>query len=159
MNLWDKIKLKWLSTRMGKWCKEYIGWDDYLAFFILLLGVLGYIVGLTPNMSGWGAFYFDIRSELIGIGVSVLIIANAGQWISREQEKKRLILQMGSPDNAFALEATRQLEDWGWLLDGSLIGANLYRADLRKANLYRANMSRAELAKADLRGHSWVMPT
>ena len=97
-------------------------------------------------------WYTDLRSELIGIGASVLIIANAGEYISTLQEKKRLILQMGSPNNAFAIEAARQLASKGWFFDGSLGGANLIEADLGGADLRGANLHGADLRNADLRG-------
>jgi len=93
---WDEFKQKWLATRMGSRLQNvwsYVGWDDYFAFFILAVGGLGYL-------TEWGEFYMDIRSELIGIGLSVLLIANAGEAILSGQEKKQLILQMGSPDKA-----------------------------------------------------------
>lgn len=144
-----------MANSIRKWLKNiwsYVGWDDYLAGFILLVGVLGFIDGPMPYVPGWDMFYEGIRYELIGIGVSVLIIANAGEVVSRGQEKKRLILQMGSPDNAFAVEAARQIRSKGWLVDGSLRGAYLIRANLSGARLTEANLSGAALIRADLRG-------
>jgi len=107
---WDKFKRKWLATRMGKCLRNiwsYAGWDDGFALVLLAIGGLGYAGGLIPGLPEWGEFYIDIRSELIGIGFSVLLIANAGEWILRKQEKKRLILQMGSLSNALAVDAAR----------------------------------------------------
>jgi len=157
---WDRFKQKWLATCIGKCLRNiwsYAGWDDGFALVLLAIGGLGYAGGLIPSLPEWGEFYIDIRSELIGIGFSVLLIANAGEWILRKQEKKRLILQMGSPDNAFAREAVRQLRARGWLRDGSLIGVNLSYADLSGVDLWAANLNRVDLWAANLSGANlWV---
>jgi hypothetical protein len=52
-------------------------------------------------------FYHDIKSELVGLGITVLIIGNVDQYIWTQLEKKRLILQMGRPDLGFTVEAAR----------------------------------------------------
>ena len=132
--------------------KSYIGWEDYLGGAILLLGVLGLINGPIPHIPWLTNAYQRISPELIGIGITVLIIDNANEAIKRREEKKRLILQMGSPDNAFAIESARQLRERKWLYDGSLHGANLEDADLRKADLRKANLEDAKVMGADLRG-------
>ena len=79
-----------------KWrrLKSYIGWEDYLGFAIFLIGVLGYFVLPIPFFPGLTMVYTEIREELIGIGIVVLIIDNANESIKRREEKKRLILQM-----------------------------------------------------------------
>jgi len=152
---WRNFKKKWLSTRLGKWLKEvwtYVGWDDYLAFSIFVIGALGFMDGPFPYLPGWDMFYEGIRSELIGIGFSVLIITNAGEYISRGQERKRLILQMGSPDNAFAIEAVRQLRARKWLYDSIFRGVNFRAANLQNANLFGANLEDAHMFLANLQG-------
>jgi len=118
----------------------------------MLIGFLGYFDGPIPYIPKLDEIYVDNRSEFIGIGFGVLIIANAGEFISRQQEKGRLILQMGSPDNAFAIEAARQLSSKGWLYDGSLRGAVLTGADLNGAKLFEANLTGANLCEANLKG-------
>lgn len=118
---------------------SYIGGEDFLGVAILLLGLLGYF------QPGTSTLLADLAATLIGIGITVLIIDNAGEVIKRREEKKRLILQMGSPDNAFAVEAVRQLKERGWLVDGSL-----HRAELRFANLSNVDLSGADLREVDL---------
>jgi len=61
-----------------------------------------------------------LSNELIGIGITVLIIDNANELMKRREENRRLIPQMGSPDNAFVVEAVRQLRKRDWLKDGSI---------------------------------------
>lgn len=144
-----------MANRIEKWLKNvwsYVGWDDYLALSLMLIGLLGYFDGPIPYMPKLDEIYIDNRSELIGMGFGVLIIANAGEVVSRWQEKKRLILQMGSPDNAFAREAVRQLRSKNCLTDGSLKGADLSEADLTNAYLVKVNLIKANLSAATLRG-------
>lgn len=152
-NLFERLKMQlnnWRESRelnLKMWRNSrpnFFGADDKFAFLVLILGLIGYFGCPIP---GW---YKDIRSELIGIGVSVLIITNAGEYESTLQEKRRLILQMGSPDNAFAIEAVRQLRVRGWLYDGSLSGADLLHANLRGAFLLEADLSYADLSYARL---------
>jgi hypothetical protein len=78
----------------------------------------------------------------------------AAKELAIEQEKERLILQMGSPDNAFAVEAARILKarGWGFKDDTTLHGANLRRANLQGARLFEANLRGAYLFEANLRG-------
>jgi hypothetical protein len=101
------IKYRW------ELIKSFVGWEDYLGFAILVIGILGFIIDNIPYIN-------ELRAELVGIGITVLIIDNANEAIKRREEKKRLILQMGSPDNAFAIEAVRQIRARGWILDGAL---------------------------------------
>jgi hypothetical protein len=170
----------WLKYDAPKWLKtvwSYLGLDDLIAVILLLLGILGYVRGPIPYIPGWNEFYNDIKSELVGIGVTVLILGNADQYIRTQMEKRRLILQMGSPNNAFAREAVRQLRSRGWLSDGTtsdvylffanlsgaylgdaelcgafLRSANLSGADLQDVNLSRANLIWADLSGAELSG-------
>jgi uncharacterized protein YjbI with pentapeptide repeats len=84
-------------------------------------------------------------------------------------EKRRLVRQIGSPDNAVAVEAARMLRARGWgfgeditlhkadlrganLRGANLIGANLHEADLKEARLQLAFLVGAALQRADLRG-------
>lgn len=155
-----KEKLQfWLEYDAPKWLKtvwSYIGLDDLIAVILLLLGILGYVRGPIPYIPGWHEFYSDIKSELVGLGITVLILGNADQYIRTQMEKRRLILQMGSPDNAFAVEAARQLKARDWLYDGTisrvrLENANLSGVDLRSADLIMADFRHADLSGADLK--------
>ncbi len=140
----ERLKRRW------KLIWSYIGWEDYLGIVILVLGIAGYLLEPIMNESRFTNFYLDIRPELIGIGVTVLIIDNANEAIKRREEKKRLILQLGSPDNSFAIEALRQIQEREWLEDGSLRGALLIGANLQKASLWRADFRGAHFEYADL---------
>ena len=72
--------------------------DDWITLGISIAGLLYYLFrNLMVNCPGWLTFYENIHAELIGIGVTVLILGNVNQYIQIRQEKRRLILQMGSP--------------------------------------------------------------
>jgi hypothetical protein len=137
---------KFLNTRLGKTLKEYFGLEDAISLLALLTGLLYYS---CPSPS---AFYSDIHTDLITIGITVLLLGNASENAAVQAEKRRLILQMGSTDNSFAIEATRQIYQRGWLVDGTLRKARLNLANLANANLSDAYMDRASFFLAKLEG-------
>ncbi|MFH1486658.1 MAG: pentapeptide repeat-containing protein [Chloroflexota bacterium] len=158
-----------------------------LLVLALLVGVVGFL-----NQHGFlylgeaighflQDFYANLSTELASIAITVLVIDVYYQHRETEREKRDLILQMGSPDNAFAREAIRKLRVRGWLEDGSLVGAyldganltgawlggaNLFKADLLAVNLDNAYLERAvlsgaymtgaKLSKADLNGANLI---
>lgn len=102
----------------------------------------------------WIDFWQGISTEMYGavvtgvtLGMVVLVFQ---QYSAIQNRKAELILQMGSPDNGFALEAARQLDAEGWLEDGTLRGAYLVGADLRGINLFAADLANSNLAEVDL---------
>lgn len=145
---WNKFK----KTKFYRIFKEYVGADDWIALVILCFGISYYLLkGCLENYPGLLTFYENIHAELIGIGVTVLILGNANQAIRIKQEKRRLILQMGSPDNAFVKEAVRQLRERGWLFDGTVRGVYLRKANLQGVNLVQSNLKGADLYLANLK--------
>jgi hypothetical protein len=94
----------------------------------------------------------NLGTELAGIALTILVIDALNARRTTDEEKKRLILQMGSPENGFAVEAVRMLRVRGWLEDGSLAGAHLWTANLAGADLSQASLPTAKLMKANLRG-------
>lgn len=147
LTVFSILPFKYISG-LSKTLKTFYGWDDAIAVLLLIYGV--YCFWMQPTVP----FLIEFRAELIGAGIATLLIGNASQAAQIKEEKKRLILQMGSPDNSFSIEAVRQLRQQGWLQDGSLNGANLQRANLSGADLGGANMSGVDLREADLSGAS-----
>ena len=90
---------------------------------MIVLGIGGYLLEGRLNPSLVTKIFNDLRAELIGIGLTVVLIDLAYKRVQTREEKERLILQMSSPDNPFAIEALRQITERGWLTDGSLRGA------------------------------------
>jgi uncharacterized protein YjbI with pentapeptide repeats len=136
------------DTKFSRMLQDYWGVDDWIGLGLAAAGVFYYLFkGMLINYPGWHTFYESIHAELIGIGVTVLILGNANQHMRIQQEKRRLILQMGSPDNSFAREAVRQLKfnKIKWLKDGSLNFINLSEADLSGAHLEKANLRKSNL--------------
>jgi hypothetical protein len=99
-------------------------------------------------------FQQGISTELFGavfttlaFGVVLLIFQQY-----QDNRKAELILQMGSPDNGFAIEAARQLRALGWLentlQDVDLGFANLQGVILRDANLQGTDLTGANLQNA-----------
>jgi len=165
-------------------------WWTPLRLTGVALLVLAFLVGALGYLNEHGGLYLwetprrileylsaNVSTELASIAITMLFVDALYEHRETEREKKRLILQVGSPDNAFAQEATRALQSRGWLQDGSLkgarlafanlqgadlaganlqgadlVGANLQGADLRKADLQRANLGGANLQEASLRG-------
>lgn len=93
----------------------------------------------------------DVAPELIGIGITLILIDWAVARRQREELKAQLIRQMGSAIRDVAVPAARELAHHGWLYDGSLDGAQLRGADLSGADLPRAKLNRANLAGANLK--------
>lgn len=99
--------------------------------------------------------YHNMHAEIVGIGITVLILGNADEYIRNKVEKRRLILQMGSPNNEFATEAVRMLKTKGWLFNEAtnkinLAGINLSKADLNETYLEHAYIVSAKLNWSNL---------
>jgi hypothetical protein len=117
----------------------------------------------------WANFWQGISTEFFGAVVITLILGLSvmicDQYQYIQNRKADLVLQMGSPDHATAIEAVRQLRAERWTRDGTLRGAilteanlqglylpwaNLQEADLWHANLQDANLEDANLRQANL---------
>lgn len=123
----------------------------------IVLALVGYLnqygnlyLGLTLyNLLG--DFYANTSAELAGIAITVLIIDALYQRREINREKRDLILQLGSPDKAFAREALRKIRARKWLNDGSLSFADLRNADLEGTNLEGANLEFVDFNSANLK--------
>ena len=124
----------------------------------IVLALVGYLnqygnlyLGLTLyNLLG--DFYANTSAELAGIAITVLIIDALYQRREINREKRDLILQLGSPDKAFAREALRKIRARKWLNDGSLSFADLRNADLEGTNLEFVDFNSANLKSVELMG-------
>ena len=103
----------------------------------------------------------DLAVELVGIGITVLVVDYAYEKSLEIEEKRKLTIQLGSRDNNLTKEAARGLKVRGWIDKGVLVGAelsdarlvdvDLQNADMREAILNRAELNNADLTDADLR--------
>ena len=122
---------------------------------LLLLAIIIIVLEFDSSKYGKWETYLDsfnagFGTELAGILITIFILDKLQARRAEATEKEALVLQMGSPDNAFAIEAVRQLSAKGWLVDGTLQKAMLGKADLNGANLSWADLSGAVLYDAKL---------
>ncbi len=145
-----------------------------IAGVVTLVGSLDNHPGLDPLTflrATFDDFYANAGTELASIAITVLIIDRMHHHHDDEAQREALILQMGSPDHSFAIEAVRILGAHGWLKNGilknaqlshanlegvnlqdvGLVGTRLALANLQHAKLTRANLHHALLKGADLR--------
>jgi hypothetical protein len=141
-----------MQNKKFKRIDRFVKWWTVRKFGLALL-LLALVIALFSNFS-LRDLSSNLFTELVSIAITVLVIDVMYQHRTAELERKTLILQMGSPNNAIAREAVRLLRLKGWLsgLEKlSLRHANLEDAELYEANLHGADLSFANLKRADLR--------
>ncbi len=139
-----------------------------IAAIVTLVGSLDQHPGLDPFAflkKTFDDFYTNVGTELASIAITVLLIDKMHRHRDDENERDALILQMGSPDHSFAIEAVRMLSAQNWLKNGKLANAHLTHANLEGVNLQDvplpgarlglANLRHAKLTRADLR-HTYL---
>jgi len=117
-------------------------------------------------------FYTNVSSEMLSVAITILIIDRLNQRRDKEEEKQRLMRQMGARERGLALQAVDELNALGAVKDGSLrkmmleeanlVGAKLGRADLSyakmdfsilsEAKLYFAKLEHADMSGVNLQG-------
>ena len=143
---------RWLRIRQIH--HEYSYFYQILGGLVLIL--IGIFIGVIlfsdeSHLIKNKGYWTNVFTEVLGIIATIAVLNRFAERRATRQEKRRLILQMGSPDNATAIEAVRILRSEGWLEDGSLKGAYLDSANLEGANLYGANLERVSLSFANLK--------
>jgi len=144
--------------KVRRWISELIDEPGEAASALAILGIVSAVGGYI-FLYGWGSFtqlvsdfYANAATELLSIAITVLIIDRLYARRSANEEKDRIIRQLASPSNEFALEAVRLASERRWLYDHSLMSANLRRANLEGADLTNANLIIADLPSANLAG-------
>lgn len=146
------IKDNYQKMKNSRWIRKHL--DYIVAFIILIIGILYYFIGdLLSNCEGWYFFYKDIHTELIGIGITVLIISSATNYSQKQiKNSQKAIERLKSPSKEVAKEAVNELSNEGWLYDGSVSGSPIQHAYLAGADLSYANLSSADITNGDLSG-------
>lgn len=151
-----------INKLFGIWqlLRNWISGIRILGVFLGVLGVAFSIIGNAkinpgkPITSAIGENYWRTSGELISLAFTVLIIDGLNEMreirAETRMEKSRLLLQLASPNNIFAIEACRQLNAQGWLNDGTLSNATLIQADLNGADMSGALMDNTNLINASL---------
>ncbi len=152
---WQDVRTIW---RQNQWLYVFVGFVAGLGVFPAARAMLTVPQGMVENMI----------AESFGIVVTVLVIDRLYQRRERArrryERREQLIHEMGSPDNATAINAARGLRTMGAVQDGTLrnirmlyanlANANLFRGDLANMNLSNSNLEGANLVEADLSGAS-----
>lgn len=95
--------------------------------------------------------YGNVSSELMGIGVTVLLIDTIYRYREKRLLKAQLIRQMRSRDNVTAIQALEDYHANGWLKDDALQGAQLSGANLSGTGLLQgANLKETRLIGANI---------
>lgn len=109
---------------------------------------------VTLSVASWlsssNTLFNQMLPDFISISIAVIVIDQLVGYRSWLQEKKRIIQQMASHSNDFALDAVRQITANQWHSDGSLCKLKCFHANLDKAHLSFANLSGAELSFSSL---------
>ena len=142
-----------------RWISGLIDEPGEAASALAILGIVSAVGGYVI-LYGWGSFtqlvsdfYANAATELISIAITVLIIDRLYARRRAGEEKDRIIKQLASRSNEFALEAVRLAKDGdkNWIVDGSLKKADLMKANLEGADLGSANLEGAVLLGANLK--------
>ncbi len=122
-----------------------------LLFIVIGAGLFVYALSLDPPSSLKElllAHFGDWTPGFIIDGVLLLIINS----VIHMHERRRVISQVGSLSNEFALDAVRRCRDEGWLQSGMMRGRRFASARLGSADLSDSKLSGAIFSFADLSG-------
>ena len=136
---------------------------DGLAILLITTGVTLFIYGVSLNPPGSldvfiETHFGDWTPGFVTDGVLLIVINR----VIHMHERRRVISQVASLSNEFALDAVRRCRDEGWLQSGAmrlksfdnarLAGADISDAQLHQTSFRFADMSSADLTHVDLSG-------
>lgn len=141
----------------------FVEWYKSPGNSIRLITWIGSIfIVLITGFNSTDSLLGSLRNDAITVAVTVIVIEEVGRYRAALEEKERIIRQMASHSNDFALDAVRQIMEKGWHRDGSLReksfdGARLQNVtlggiDLQQAVLWEANLQKGYLVAANLQG-------
>jgi len=145
----DKGEKKGLLRRVAESLIERRNGNElvYLAIGIMIGVVFSQILTLiSDHLSD---FLYNLAPEAVGIVFTVLVLNRFDQLREDRQTFERLIREMHSRYNQFALQAIEELRVLGWLSDGRLRGYELKGSNWKDANLYQANLTECDLQRVD----------
>ncbi len=129
---------------------------DFVALALVFVGgaLLVYGLALNPPSSFEGFVRNEFGDWAPGLIIDGILLLTINRVI-HSQERKRVISQVASLSNEFALDAVRRCRNEGWLQNGTMTGmsfegANLGSADLSDSNLSETDFSFAKLSGVDL---------
>ena len=118
-----------------------------LVVFFLVLAIVAIsldhwdlILGSTEPWLWLTDALISVGPELAGIGIGVVSIDIGNERRQRQEQRRRLIREMGSPHNEIAVAAVRELRDERWLTRApGLKGVNLSRVTVHTYRKHRLN--------------------
>jgi len=119
------------------------------------------VVSLMAWLSPETSFLGEMRGEITGMAITVIVIDELVGYRNRLERKQEIFEQIESPVRDVAVEAIRLARRYGWLdellaqaqlYNAQLAGANLLNVNLVGRNLFSANLQGATLGGASLRG-------
>ncbi len=125
-----------------------------LLFIVVGVGLFAYGLSLDPPSSIQEMLFTHFGDWTPGCIIDGVLLLTINSVIHMH-ERRRVISQVASLSNEFALDAVRRCRDEGWLQSGMMRGrrfanARLGSADLSDSKLSGANFSFADLSGADL---------
>jgi uncharacterized protein YjbI with pentapeptide repeats len=126
---------------------------DKIFYFIAIAGMLILFgVWLGTALFDADSILPNVYTEVLSIGVTVLILNKLAERREENALKRRLIMNAGSLSNEIAKDAVHQIRRRDWLSgkDGILKRAYLWEANLERANLNGANLENTRLFGANL---------
>lgn len=97
-------------------------------------------------------YYANLSCELISIAITILLIDYLYERKEKENNKKRLIRELGSEDKGFTSRALKEIKELGYLNDGTLKGVDLSQANLSGLDFTDANLENINFTQALLNG-------
>jgi len=129
---------------------------DFVALVLVFVGgaLFAYGLALNPPLSLEEYMRIQFGDWAPGLIIDGILLLTINRVI-HSHERKRVISQVASLSNEFALDAVRRCRNEGWLQNGTMTGmsfegANLDSADLSDSNLSETDFSFAKLSGVDL---------
>ena len=126
---------------------------DFLALALLSVGLFLFALGwsLDPPASTRNLILTHFGDWTPGFVIDGILLLVLNRVI-RSNERRRVIRQVASLSNEFALDAVRRCREEGWLQSGILSNMDFAKARLSTADLSDAMLAGVDLSFADLSG-------
>jgi hemoglobin-like flavoprotein len=124
---------------------------DLLAILLLVAGagMMFWGIHLQPPTSFNELFVAHFGDWTPGFFIDGILLLVLNRVI-HSHERNRVINQVASLSNEFALDAIRRCRSEGWLHDGTMEGGQYSKARLATADCSDANLNKADLSFSDL---------
>jgi len=133
----NTFDIAWQRNKDAQRYSKYL----YPAMIGLIALAIGFWLGLNWFQDTEG-YQMNVFTELLGIGITILVIDRLNAWRDERNLKRRLVREAGSRDNSTAVSAIDWIRHEGWLEgeNGILKGESLEACNLSGAFLHGANL-------------------